>query len=148
MKFNLSYLLGVLLITPLCSEAWSSPPPQEPQLVIAGRRKSKEPELFKSLNLSTSQVNRMQEIRQKYKNRIEARHKDLRQAYRELQRLMAGNGNASQIRVKHNQVQNLQNQLGNLRLESLLEMRSVLTPIQRQKLAQIMAKRGFMRPSH
>jgi periplasmic protein CpxP/Spy len=146
MKFSLGYLLGLLLITPLSLQASSFHPPHVPHNAIAGKREHREQEIFKSLNLSRSQVTRMRGIRQKYQNRINQRERSLKQAYQQLRVLMGGNASSAQIRAKYNQVQNLHNQLGDLRLETLLEMRAVLTPSQRQKLAQIISNKGFMRP--
>jgi periplasmic protein CpxP/Spy len=153
MKLNLGYLSGLLLIAALSTQVWSFPSPHQPHIKIAGKREHiagkrerKEQEIFKSLNLSGSQVTRMREIRKKYENRIDRREKSLKQANQELRVLMAGSASSAQIRAKYNQVQNLHNQLGDLRLESLLEMRAVLTPSQRRKLAEIMGKKGFIRP--
>ncbi|PSB03095.1 Spy/CpxP family protein refolding chaperone [Merismopedia glauca] len=146
MKFNKLYLLGLFLIPAFSAGSLSFPALTEAQPMIAGRMGHKEQEIFKALNLSPSQVTRMQAIRQNYKNRIAQREQSLKQAHKQFQNLMASNASAGQIRAKHNQVQDLQNQIGDLRLESLLEMREVLTPSQRQKLAQIMAKKRSIRP--
>jgi periplasmic protein CpxP/Spy len=141
MKFNRIYLLGLLFIPTLSAEALPVSSSELPQTAIAGRVERKESQIFKALNLSPSQVKQMQAIRRNYKNRLNQRHAAFKKAQNELMSLMAANATANQIRAKHDRIQTLQNQIGDLRLESLLEMREVLTPSQRQKLAQIMAKR-------
>jgi len=46
------------------------------------------------------------------------------------------------LRQQHQEVQGLRNQLDNQRFETMLEIRQVLTPEQRTKMAELMEKRG------
>jgi periplasmic protein CpxP/Spy len=99
------------------------------------------PRWIGELNLTPDQMQRMQGIRSRYENQISQRAQALRQAETELQGLMASNADSNQIRAKHNQVQTLRQQLAQIRFESMLEMREVLTPEQRRQLAERMNQR-------
>lgn len=99
------------------------------------------PRWIGELNLTPDQMQQMQAIRSRYQNQISQRAQALRQAESELQQLMASNADTNQIRTKHNQVQSLRQQLAQVRFESMLEMRQVLTPEQRRQLAQRMNQR-------
>jgi Spy/CpxP family protein refolding chaperone len=65
----------------------------------------------------------------------------VRQASQELRDLMAGTASADQIRTKHQQLQQLRQQLEEVTFESTLASREVLTPDQRKQLAQLMEQR-------
>jgi Spy/CpxP family protein refolding chaperone len=96
---------------------------------------------LKDLNLSQEQLQKIREIRQQYQERFSQRRQAVSQAQQELKDLMAGNASAEQIRQKFSQVQTLQQQLADLRMESLLAIRAILTPEQRQKLTEVMRQR-------
>lgn len=97
--------------------------------------------LMESLNLSQDQVQRLEAIRQQYKDRISQQKQALSQAQQELRTLMVGTGSASDIRTKYNQVKGLRQQLADLRFESMLAMRDVLNVEQRQKFVELMQNR-------
>lgn len=145
MQFKRAYILGLLLIPQFFVGVLPLNSYPERSLQVAKNSGSKEQEIFRSLNLSPAQLSRMQVIRQKYKARIVQRQQSLRQAYGQLKNLMVGDANARQIRSQHDRVQNLENKLEDVRLESLLEMREVLTPSQRRKLVQMMERKGMAR---
>lgn len=145
MKLKHFFLAGLCIIPQFSVEVLpvtSFPKPP----IIASKPKGREQEIFRSLNLSPAQVTRMRAIRQKYKTRMDRQSQSINQAHQKLKNLMVGNSSASQIRSQHNRVQSLKNQLDDLRLESLLEMRGLLTPSQRQKLAQMMERKSAVRP--
>ncbi len=98
-------------------------------------------ELFEQLNLSQDQMQKMQQIRERYKNQMQQQQQALRQAEEEFAKLMASTASQDQLREKHRQVQGLRDKLGEWRFESLLEMREVLTPDQRRQMAELMQQR-------
>ena len=59
--------------------------------------------------------------------------------------MMQGNASENDLRNKHQEIVSLRQQMGNLRFESMLEMRKVLTPEQRQQFVQLMQERRRMR---
>lgn len=93
---------------------------------------------IEQLNLTEDQKQKMEEIRQQYQGQISQYRETLRAAQKELGDMMAGTNSADAIRAKHQEVINLRQELGELRFESILEMREVLTPEQRSQFAQLM----------
>ncbi|MFN4066703.1 MAG: Spy/CpxP family protein refolding chaperone [Thermosynechococcus sp.] len=96
---------------------------------------------LENLNLTPEQRQRLQAVRQQYQGQMEQTRNQLRTAKQELRQMMSGNASEDQIRSKHQQVRQLENQLASLRFESMLAMRGILTPQQRQALATQMQQR-------
>ncbi|WP_448532643.1 Spy/CpxP family protein refolding chaperone [Parathermosynechococcus lividus] len=96
---------------------------------------------FENLNLTPEQRQQLQAVRQQYQSRMEQTRNQLRTAKEELRQMMSGTASDDQIRAKHQQVRELENQMASLRFESMLAMRSILTPQQRQALATQMQQR-------
>jgi periplasmic protein CpxP/Spy len=96
---------------------------------------------MRDLNLSTDQMSKIQQIRSRYRDQLESDRTSARQAQQELRQLMAGSAADDQIREKFRQVQSLRAKTAEAQFNSMLEMRSILTPEQRQKFAQRMEKR-------
>ena len=121
------------------------PNPVEPQTLAQNQQPNrpagKEGRLFEQLNLSADQKQKMQAVRDRYKDQISQRMQAMRQAREEMETMMSGTDNASQIREKHRQIMGLRQQLEEVKLESMLAMREVLTSEQRSKLAQLMQQR-------
>lgn len=105
------------------------------------RTGGKEGGMFDKLNLSADQKQKMQAVRDRYKDQISQRMQAVRQARQELQTMMSGTATASQIRDKNTQISGLKKQLDDVRLESTLAMREILTPAQRTQLAELMKQR-------
>ncbi|MCU0546399.1 MAG: Spy/CpxP family protein refolding chaperone [Oscillatoriaceae cyanobacterium Prado104] len=106
------------------------------------QRGGKEGRLFEQLNLTAEQKQRMQAVRDRYKDQLSQRRQAVRQARQELENMMSGNqANASQMRDKHRQVMALRQQLEEVQFESMMAMREVLTAEQRSRLAQLMQQR-------
>ena len=102
----------------------------------------KEGGLFDQLNLSADQKQKMQAVRDRYKDQVSQRMQAVRQARQELETMMSGTtANASQMREKHRQIMGLRQQLEEVQFESTLSMREVLTPEQRSQLSQLMQQR-------
>jgi periplasmic protein CpxP/Spy len=97
--------------------------------------------LMEELNLGQEQQQKLRAIQYRYKNRIEGLQEGIHQSTQEFRSLMITNIDSGQIRNKYQEVQQLQQQLEDLRLESILEMREVLTPDQRSRFAQMMEQR-------
>ena len=100
-----------------------------------GARKLK---LMEEINLSEDQKNQLAAIRDQYKEQIQSLRQQMRSERQKLRDLMAGTASMAEIRVQHQQVAKIGQSLHNLRFESMLEMRQVLTPEQRSQFAQLM----------
>lgn len=94
--------------------------------------------ILQQLNLTQQQQQQLQAIKQKYQAKMESLGENIKTARQDLQRMMAGTASTKEIRSKHQQLVSLYEQMGNLRFESMLEMREILTPDQRRKFAQLM----------
>ncbi|MGG6270315.1 Spy/CpxP family protein refolding chaperone [Leptolyngbya sp. AN03gr2] len=102
--------------------------------------------LLRELNLSADQMSRIQQIRSRYRDQMKSDRDAARQAQQELRTLMAGSANDDQIREKFRQVKELRTKVADAQFNSMLEVRNVLTPEQRQRFAQRMEqRRGKMR---
>ncbi|UBF29005.1 Spy/CpxP family protein refolding chaperone [Kovacikia minuta CCNUW1] len=93
---------------------------------------------LKDLNLTQDQLKKIQTIRNRYKNQFAQQRQAVQQAQRELRDLMAGDASAEQVRQKYQQLQVLKQQSGSTRFNSMLEIREILTPEQRQKFVSRM----------
>lgn len=138
--------LAVLMLTlGSTTAAIAVPNPIEPQTVAQNQRPNrpggKEGGMFDKLNLSADQKQKMQAVRDQYKDQISQRMQAVRQARQELETMMAGTANASQMRDKHRQIMGLRQQLEDVQFESTLAMRELLTSEQRSQLAQLMQQR-------
>lgn len=94
--------------------------------------------LMQQLNLSNAQMQQLATIRQKYQQQMMELKQQLQTNRNQLRQMMTGTESAAAIRDKHQQMSNLRQQMESLRFESMLEMRNVLTPQQRQEFAQLM----------
>ena len=84
----------------------------------------------------------MQAVRDWYKDQVSQRMQAVRQARQELETMMSGTSNASEMREKHRQIIGLRQQLEEVQFESTLRnARSALTAEQRSQLSQLMQQR-------
>lgn len=97
--------------------------------------------LLDNLNLSEEQQNQLQTIRTDYQPRMMEQREQLAQAHQTLREMMHNNTSTEELRNQHEQVQALRQEMANLRFESMLERREVLTPEQREQLAELMQER-------
>lgn len=97
------------------------------------------------LNLTDEQMQQLSTIRQKYRPQMQQLREQMRTKGEELSQMMQGNASENDLRNKHQEIISLRRQMGNLRFESMLEMRKVLTPEQRQQFVQLMQERRRMR---
>ncbi|MEM6503504.1 MAG: Spy/CpxP family protein refolding chaperone [Cyanobacteria bacterium P01_C01_bin.89] len=105
-------------------------------------RRGNGPGWLRELNLTEAQQTQMQAIKEKYRPQMEQQRAEGKAAKDQMRQLMSNpNTSNDQLRSQHQKLQQLRQSKGNLRFESMLEMRTVLTPEQRQQMAQRMAER-------
>lgn len=104
-------------------------------------RRARAEQFQRALNLSDQQMQQLGEIRKKYRPQMQSLAQQMQGKAQELNRMMQGNASEDQLRSKHQEIANLRQQMGNIRFESMLEMRKILTAEQRQKLAQFLQQR-------
>ena len=109
-------------------------------------RQGRKGKLMEQLNLSDSQRQQLDGIRQKYQQQISQLRDKMGTERQELREMLVGTASATAIREKHTQMLKLRQTIDNLRFESMLEMREILTPEQRSQFAQMMEQhRGQFR---
>ncbi|MGK7940841.1 MAG: Spy/CpxP family protein refolding chaperone [Crocosphaera sp.] len=109
------------------------------------RRRERAEQFQQTLNLTDEQMQQLSAIRRKYHTQIQQLREQMRGKGEELSQMMQGDAADNDLRSKHQEIINLRQQMGNLRFESMLEMRKVLTPEQRQEFVQLMQERRRMR---
>lgn len=126
------------------------PNPAPPEIIAQNQqqnqRGNKEGRLFEQLNLTAEQKQRMQAVRDRYKDQLSQRRQAVQQARQELANMMSGStATATQMRDKHRQIMALRQQLEEVQFESMMAMREVLTAEQRSRLSQLMQQRQTVR---
>lgn len=124
----------IAVISSAASQSFAQTPPQPRRGEMKG--------WLKQLNLSAEQIQKIKQIRSQYQGQLTQQRQAVQQAQRELKELMAGNASTEQVRQKFDQVQRLRQELADTRMESMLAIRKILNPEQRQKLADLMRQRG------
>ena len=104
------------------------------------RRPNRHQAKFQELNLTPEQTQQIQTIESRYEDQMAQRKQAVRQAKQELVDLMAGTASESQVREKYRQVEALKQQVADIRFDSMLAMREVLTPEQRRQFAEGMQR--------
>ncbi len=97
--------------------------------------------LTKELNLSSDQIQKLQQLRKNTQGKTKERRKILQTNKQELNQLIQGNASADRVRKKRQQVQSLQREIADTNFEQTLAIRDILTPEQRVKLQQIIEQR-------
>lgn len=139
--------MAVLMLTlGTTAAATAAPRPAQSETIAQNqppnRAGGKEGALFDKLNLSADQKQKMQAVRERYKDQVSQRMQAVRQARQELETMMSSStANASQMRDKHRQIMGLRQQLEEVQFESMLAMREVLTTEQRNQFSQMMQQR-------
>ncbi len=157
-RFSLISVLVILGLTcpQLTSEStahpfWHNSSPNYSLNPVPGGR------LLEQLNLTDSQRDEIRAIQAKYADSIQTNHQDLNNAYQELRTMMINNTSDEVIRSKYQEIMNMRQRSADLRFESMLEVRNVLTQEQRQELADLIEQKrahysrsmrgaGFLRP--
>ncbi len=104
-------------------------------------RPKKMGQMFQRLNLTPDQIQKMRSIRQQYKDPIREQQRSIREARRAMQQTFGSVSPSSTVLSEFQAVQQKQQSLNQLRFKSLLAIREVLTPTQRQQLAEQMMSR-------
>jgi Spy/CpxP family protein refolding chaperone len=90
------------------------------------------------LNLTQEQRTKIEAIHAKYKDQIDQNQQAMRQGQEEMRELMMGDASADTIRQKHQALEPIMQKTGQLRFESMLEIREVLTLEQRRQFGEKM----------
>jgi periplasmic protein CpxP/Spy len=96
---------------------------------------------LKDLNLTSKQLQQIQDIRKKSKGDITQKRQGVQKAKQELETLMANTAPQNEVRKKYQQLKTLKQELNDTQFENTLAIREVLNPEQRQKYANHMYKK-------
>ena len=105
-----------------------------------GYKGDKVEKLVERLNLTTEQRNQMAQIRNKYQPQFNNLTEQIRNERNTLSQMMRNNQDEAKMRSQHQKIVSLDQKIHNLRFESMLEMRNVLTPEQREEWASMMGE--------
>ncbi len=101
-------------------------------------------ELIQILNLTPEQYKQIEANIIRNQPKIKQNQQMLQQVFEEFQILVEGFAANELIRIKHLQIQQLQQQMENKQFESMLAVRQILTKPQRQKLAELIKEQNFI----
>lgn len=104
-----------------------------------GRRGGIE-KLLQQLDLTSEQSAQIEAIQERSKTDNQTLWQQMQTNRQEMQSLLTSNASADELRATHQNVQNIQQELGNNRFETMLEIREVLTPEQRTQMAELMSQ--------
>ena len=104
--------------------------------------------LLEQLELTSEQSTQIEAIHQQYRTINEQNYQQLQQARAEMRSLLAEDANPDELRQQHQEIQSLHQQLGDSRFEAMLQVREILTPQQRQQMAELMAQQRGRRGYH
>lgn len=132
-------LIMLLGLTASCttSPSFAEPPAPPPPstLPLESRR------VIRELNLTDDQLLQIRNLRQKQQEESGPLRNQLRQKQEELQTMLAGNSSPEQLRTKHQEIDQLRRKMSQMQFEQALAIREILTPTQRQRLAEIIRSR-------
>ena len=98
--------------------------------------------LFQELELSDEQSEQIEAIRSESETENEALRQQMQTERQQMRSLLAEETSTEQLQQQHQQLQDLEQQLGDRRFTTMLEIREVLTPEQRAELAELRQPRG------
>ena len=102
--------------------------------------------ILEQLNLTPEQSQKIDAIHEQFHSDKESLFEEMRTNHQEMRSLFASDASSQELRKQHQKIQDLHQQLGNNRFETMLQVREILTPEQRSQLAELMkqhrGKRG------
>ena len=104
-----------------------------------------ESRLQQQLGLSDQQLQAIREVYQRDADARRQHGQQLRQAQTELRRLILSGADAATVMAKQTEVERLTTQSVEMRTNTLKQVAPILTPDQREKLAQLMERGGHGR---
>ena len=101
---------------------------------------------LEELDLSTEQAESIQSIREEAKQTMEPLRERLQQEREALRSQLAGDtATDQQLREQHGRIQDMHQELGAQRFDTMLAIRRVLTPEQRAQMSELMEQRRAQR---
>ncbi len=137
--------VGVLALSVTGLVGMSSPATALPKNLDAGTAIAATPTVppawQQALKLSPQQLTQVQAVEAKYKPQAQQQQTQLNQAEAVLEKLLVDGASNDDIRAQHQVIQTYRRELEGTRLEAALEIKEILTPAQRQQLAEMNRQR-------
>ena len=96
--------------------------------------------LLQQLDLTPEQSQQIEAIQEQFRTDNETLRQEMQANHQEMRSLLASDSSPEQLRQQHQQLQSLRQQLGTNHFETMLQVREILTPEQRNKMAELMAQ--------
>lgn len=97
--------------------------------------------MLEQLNLTPEQSQQIETIETESRTQNETLHQEMQAIHDEMRSLLASDTSVEQLREQHQKMQDLHQQFGDNRFETMLQIREVLTPEQRSQMAELMEQR-------
>lgn len=104
--------------------------------------------LLAKLDLTSEQSEKIEAIHEQAHSDNEALYQEMRTNREAMRSLFNSDASAAELRQQHQEIQALRQQLGSNRFETMLEVREILTPEQRTKMAELIEKHHGKRGHH
>ena len=110
-----------------------------------GRRGAGFQKMLEQLDLSNEQSEQIKAIKERAQANGEGLREQMRAEKQEMRSLLQSDTSNAVLTQQHQKLQNLRQQLGNNRFETMLQVREVLTPEQRSKMAELIGQKSGRR---
>lgn len=107
-----------------------------------GNRGEKMNRLLQQLDLTSAQSEQIEAIQEQSKTARESLHEQMETQQQKMRSLLDSDATSEQLTQQHQQLQNIRQQFGDNRFETMLQVREILTPEQRARMAELVAQFG------
>jgi len=127
-KILLNFVLTIALAA--ASDTW------------AGKReeRSQRRDIFKELNLTSEQKEKIEKIRNSQKEETKTLRKEVKNAQKSLKASLQSEKSDAELLSAHKEIMRLRNELSEKRFSNMLSIRAILNPEQRKKMAEMRSK--------
>ena len=105
--------------------------------------------MLQQLDLTSEQTEKIDAIRAESRQEYEALREEMRDSHQQMRSLLSSDASSNELRQQHRAMQRLRQKMSDRRFETMLEIREVLTPEQREQIVQLIknnrGNRGFRR---
>jgi periplasmic protein CpxP/Spy len=98
--------------------------------------------MLEQLNLTPEQSQQIETIETESRTKNDTLHQEKQAIHEEMRSLLGSDASVEQLREQHQKIQAIHQQLDDNRFETMLQVREVLTPEQRNQMAELMAEKS------
>lgn len=104
--------------------------------------------ILQQLDLTSEQSQQIEAIQEQSKTAGETLHEQMQTQKQQMRSLFDSDATPEQLTQQHQQLQNLRQQFGDNRFETMLQVREILTPEQRAEMAELMSQKVGRKNRH